>query len=602
MSHVSRTLTVLCGLLLQLAILSGAVGCRQLSPALSDVSNNPEPATAALSQAGIGYRKQFTGREFVAVTAHPLASDAAYRVLDKGGSALDAAIAAQMVLGLVEPQSSGIGGGGFLLYWDAGQRKLFAFDGRETAPAAASERLFLDERGEPLSFAEAIVGGRSVGVPGLLRMLELAHQQHGRLAWQYLFGDAIALAENGFAVSPRLHSLVAQVPLLDQRIALDNYLHVDARPLPEGHWLTNPDYANSLRRIASEGADALYQGELARSITTAVNNDINPGALSLQDMRAYRALEREALCKRVLGYNICGMGLPSSGAATVLGILGQMEVLLAEGKLSKGRTVSGYPETAHAFIEASRLAFADRNTWLADPGFVDVPLGGLLDNSYIEGRAARIDMSRRQQQVEPGLPEPNVATRYIPADGFAMPSTTHMSIVDAEGNIVSMTTSIESAFGSRLMTNGFLLNNQLTDFSFAPLGEDGSVVANRVEPGKRPLSSMSPIIIFNASNDPVMVIGSPGGRSIIPYVARVIYDHIVGGEDLYHAVAAKHVVETGRLVLETGTVPGFVEALQHKGHTPVLRDQSSGIHALHIAPDGWTGVADPRREGHVAAR
>lgn len=569
-------------------------------PVLQDAGSNPEPATTQNNNPAQAL-KQKAGSSYVAVTANPHASSAAGAVLERGGSAIDAAIAAQMVLGLVEPQSSGIGGGAFLLYWDNTERRLYSYDGRETAPQSATEKLFLDSEGKPLGLGEAIVGGRSVGVPGLLRMLELAHSNHGSVTWRELFDEAIDLAENGFAVSPRLHTLIERVPLLDKRPVLRNYLFENEEALQAGSRLKNIEYAVSLQEIAEQGADYFYGGELARAIVDTVNRDDNPGSLSLQDLAAYSAAEREPVCQWIFGYNICGMGPPSSGATTVLGILGQLEQLLSEGRLKRGDTVSGSVDAAHAFIEAMRLAFADRNTYLADPDFIAVPVDELLEKDYLAARAALIDPLERTEAISAGkLNEGNTA--FVTASGFDLPSTTHLSIVDSAGNIASLTSSIETAFGSRLMTNGFILNNQLTDFSFSPVDKDGGDVANRVEGGKRPLSSMSPMIIFNKANEPVMVIGSPGGKSIIAYVARVIYDHIVGGNDLYEAINGKHVVDTGRLRLEEGIDDQLVEGLRAKGHQPALRGQSSGIHALHRIPGGWQGVADPRREGSVSAR
>lgn len=616
-----------CGVLL-LALLSVllfllAGGCATNSSTNTSVSNtvkilqdplsNPEPATQQSdaennkkSESGDRlFVRQKSGTEFVAVTANPHASEAAYNILELGGSAIDAAIAAQMVLGLVEPQSSGIGGGGFLLYWDNKTRQLYTYDGRETAPAAASEKLFLDRDGKPLKFGEAMIGGRSVGVPGLLRMLERAHKDHGNIEWKGLFSEAIDLAENGFAVSPRLHSLIQQVPWLDKRPDLAGYLFEDGMPLPVGHELHNPNYADSLRKIAQRGVSTFYAGALAQSIVAKVNEDVNAGHLSLADMKGYQAVLRKPVCKAVFNYRICGMGPPSSGATAVLSVLAQLEVLLENGELEKGDTISEDADTAHAFIEVSRLAFADRNTYLADPDFVDaIPdvIDDLLDDAYINQRAMLVDMDMRMDAVSAGDPKNRKGVSFVTAEGFDIPSTTHLSIVDAGGNIVSMTSSVESAFGSRLMVSGFILNNQLTDFSFVPSKPDGGKIANRVEGGKRPLSSMSPMIIFNQSNDPVMVVGSPGGRSIITYVARVIYDHIVGGLNLTDAIDGKHVVGTGRLRLEVGISDSLVAGLREKGHQPALRGQSSGIHALHRIPGGWQGVADPRREGTVAAK
>ncbi|NNC54852.1 MAG: gamma-glutamyltransferase family protein, partial [Pseudomonadales bacterium] len=433
------------------------------------------------------------------------------------------------VLGLVEPQSSGIGGGGFLLYWDADSRRLHSYDGRETAPSAASESLFVNPAdGGRMAFGQALIGGRSVGVPGLLRMLAMAHKAHGAQPWQQLFEPAIALAQSGFSVSPRLASLVANVPALKVRPAIRAYLHPGGQALLAGETLSNKAYARSLETIASQGANAMYRGPLADAFVAAVNSDPNPGALSAEDMWQYRAVRREPVCRMAFEHRVCSMGPPSSGATTVLAILGTLEALQDNANASQasprasGESIAANAQRAHQFIESSRLAFADRNYYVGDTDFVDVPIEGLLNPAYLASRAKLVRPQQRLANIKQG--EPAGAAPRAMAEPLELASTTHLVIVDAAGNIASMTTSIESAFGSRLMVDGYILNNQLTDFSFLPRDANQHLLANRVQGGKRPLSSMSPVIVFNLQGEPVLALGSPGGKSIIGFVARVLYE------------------------------------------------------------------------------
>lgn len=446
----------------------------------------PEPAT------GRSTLKAGSAARYMVVAANPHAVAAGTEMIEAGGSAVDALIATQMVLNLVEPQSSGIGGGAFLLHFEAATGEVTAYDGRETAPAQATPDLFLKPDGTPESFREMIVGGRPVGTPGVLRMLEQAHKAHGRLPWARLFEPAIALAENGFEVSPRLHELIAAVPALKLSPVTRAYFHgPDGEPLPVGHRLRNPELAATLRLIAAGGADAFYKGPLAARIVDAVRNaPVNPGRLSLDDLASYQARERKAVCRPYRQWRACGMPPPTSGGVTVLQILG----LLEHFDLSRLDPLSA--DAAHLLAEASRLAFADRAMYLADPDFVAVPVEGLLAPDYLARRAALIDPERTMGKAVAGTPA-MVEAAFAPAPAGDFPSTSHISIVDADGNAASMTTSIESAFGSKLMVGGFLLNNQLTDFSFRPQTPDGRTVANRVEAGKRPRSSMSPFLVFD---------------------------------------------------------------------------------------------------------
>ncbi len=530
-------------------------------------------------------------RQMVAA-ANPLAVEAGMAMLRQDGSATDAAIATALVLGLVEPQSSGIGGGAFLLHYSAASREVAAYDGRESAPAGADEALFLTADSEPLPFWEAVVGGRSVGTPGLLRMLELAHQAHGRLPWAELFEPAIRLAEEGFAVSPRLHQLIAGDRYLKRYPETAAYFHDPAgNPLPVGHLLKNPAYAATLRAVAAGGADAFYRGAIAVDIATRVRGVAhNPGRLSYSDLATYEARRRAPLCLPYRQWIVCGMPPPTSGGVAVLQILKLLERfdLAAQAPLS--------PEAIHLVAEAGRLAFADRNRFLADSDFVAVPLDALLDPAYLAGRSMLIDPAASLGEASPGLPGQQAAA---PAQ-LDPPSTSHLSVVDAEGNAVSMTASIESAFGARVMARGFLLNNELTDFSFRPQ-VDGQPVANRVEPGKRPRSSMSPTLVLDRRGRFVMAIGSPGGSRIIGYTAKAIIAALDWNLTMQEAVALPNFVNrNGATDLEAGTAAEAAKAaLEALGHEVNVRDLTSGLHGIRLTPAGLQGGADPRREGVV---
>lgn len=557
----------------------------------------PGPERAPEADTGVGTVATARAERYLAVTANPHATRAATAMLAAGGSAVDAAIAAQLVLGLVEPQSSGIGGGAFMLHWNARQSRLQAYDGRETAPATVEETLFLRPDGSPMGYFEAVIGGASVGVPGVVKMLALAHAEHGELDWKRLFEPAIRLAREGFAVSPRLHLLLDKVPRVAVNPAIRDYFYTaEGDPLPEGARLRNPAYAHTLEQLAREGAEVFYRGAIARDIVRAVGSDPNRrGALSLEDMAAYRALERDPVCGRYRHYRVCGMPPPSSGGTTVLAILGMLEALEVD-------PAAPLVQRAHFFAEASRLAFADRGRYLADPDMVAVPTAGLVDSAYLRRRAQLIDPCQAMADNPPGDP-PGAPPRAAAASP-ELPSTSHLSIVDAEGNALSMTSSIEMAFGSRILVGGFLLNNQLTDFSFVPRKPGQHLVANRVQGGKRPRSSMAPTVVF-ADDRPVLLIGSPGGSRIIDYVARSLWDVLDGRRDLPQAVAAPHWVHSGRgdLELESGhDLEALAEGLRERGHSVTLRPQTSGLHAIQIAPDGLLGVADPRREGAAAGR
>ncbi|MEZ5670556.1 MAG: gamma-glutamyltransferase [Alphaproteobacteria bacterium] len=565
-----------------------AIAALLLSAPLGAEQPPPEGAT------GLAHGEVVRTESFMVVAANPYATETGVSILRAGGSAVDAAIAVQLVLNLVEPQSSGLGGGAFMLAWDAGTGVLDAYDGRETAPAEAGESLFMGDDGEPMGFWDAVVGGRSVGTPGLLRLLERAHSDHGRLPWAELFEPAIELAEQGFIVSPRLNALITEDEHLARYETARSYFYNDrGEPLPVGHVLRNPRYADLLRTIATEGADAFYSGSIAFDIVTAVRNaPDNPGLLNLDDMTRYAAIRRDPVCAPYRVWRICGMPPPTSGGVTLLEIMGLLE------RFDIAALDPGSAEFAHLFAEAGRLAFADRNLYIADPGFVDVPVEGLLDPAYLAERSRLIDPDKDMGEAAAGTPDRQQGWNFEPGVSLELPSTSHISIVDADGNAVAMTTSIESAFGSRVMVHGVLLNNQLTDFSFRPEDAAGPV-ANRVEPGKRPRSSMAPTMVFDADGRLVLVVGSPGGSRIIGYVAQAIIAALDWGLDPQAAVALPHLGNrNGSTDLEEGTAAAdLADALEAMGHDVRVMPLNSGLHMIKIDGDGLLGGADPRREG-----
>ena len=498
-------------------------------------------------------RDAVTARQFMVAAAHPLASEAGYEVLRRGGSVVDAAIAVQMVLGLVEPESSGIGGGAFLLHWSEGEQKLRSYDGRETAPAAARADRFL-ANGKPLAFLEAALSGRSVGVPGVVRMLELAHRRHGRLPWAALFQPAIRLAEEGFPLSPKLHAL-----LQETKVGL--YPGSAA-----GERVANPAYGATLRAIAAGGADAMHRGAIAEDIVRAARAD-----LTAADVAAYRPVEREPVCGRYRVWRICSMAPPSSGGVAVLQILGMLE---------RTPFAAAPPQSAHAvhyFAEAGRLAYADRARYLGDPGFVAVPVVRLVSPAYLSRRAGLIG-ERSLGQALPGDVESG---------------TSHFSIVGPDGDALAMTTTIETLFGSRILVRGFLLNNQLTDFDFVP----GS--PNEVGPGKRPRSSMAPTMVFDSRGQLRLVVGSPGGSAIINYVAKALVGVLDWKLDIQQAIDLPNFgSRNGPTQLEAGTALEKLAApLEERGHQVNLTRLQSGLHGIERVPGGWRGGADSRREG-----
>jgi len=548
----------------------------------------PEAATGSTARQAVHARRQMVA------TANGHASMAAQQILRAGGSAVDAAIAASMVLNLTEPQSSGIGGGAFMLTWDPERRAMGAFDGRETTPAAARPERFVGADGRPMAFAEAVHSGLSVGVPGLLRMLELAHRQHGVLPWARLFEPAIALAESGFAVSERLHKLIASDLFLKNDAAARAYFFDAAgQPLAIGALLRNPELAQVLRRVASEGADAFYRGDIARDMVAAVAGHRRPGDLSEPDLQAYRALQRPVLCGPYRAYQVCGMPPPSSGGIAVLAMLGLLE------RFDLAAWAPNSAQAVHLLAEAGRLAYADRDVYVADPDFVTVPTQALVDPAYLRSRSALIDMQRSMGRASHGVP-PGWSVSAGPDVSAEVPATTHLSVVDSRGRAVSMTSTIEAQFGSRIMVRGFLLNNQLTDFSLAPQ-EGGRPVANRVEPGKRPRSSMAPTLVFDPQGQLFMVTGSPGGSLIINYVAKTLIGVIDGKLDIQQAIALPNRGSRNRATeIEKGSaLEALVGPLRAMGHEVQAIEMTSGLQGIVRTPDGLVGGADPRREGLV---
>ncbi|MEX0638758.1 MAG: gamma-glutamyltransferase, partial [Burkholderiales bacterium] len=508
-------------------------------------------------------RRAAYAKRFMVAAADPRAVDAGLQMLRAGGSAADAAIAAQLVLGLVEPQSSGLGGGAFALTWTEKERRVRSYDGRETAPAAAKPDRFVDRHGNPEQFMAAVMSGRSVGVPGVPRLLELLHREHGRLPWARLFEPAIRLAQKGFTKTRRLARLLEREPQM--------------RPFFAGARIVNPEYAATLRELAHEGAGAFYRGPIAADIVRAVDAD-----LALADLAAYRVIERDPVCGQYRGQRICGMGPPSSGAIGVLQILGILE------RTNFRRAAPGSAEAVHLFSEAARLAYGDRARHVGDPDFNRVPVARMLAPAYLEARA-RLIGERSMGYALPGTLDPET------------PGTSHLSVVDGDGDAVAMTTSIEMGFGSRILVRGFLLNNQLTDFSFRPefLGQPA---VNRVQGGKRPRSSMAPTLVFGREGKLHMVLGSPGGLAIINFVAKTLVATLDWRMDIQQAISAPNFGSTnGPTFLERGTeYEALGDALAERGHVLNFARLTSGLHGIERVPSGWRGGADPRRAGLAA--
>lgn len=558
----------------------------------------PEATSGYAEKAGV------VSKKFMVAAANPLATDAGYQILKAGGSAIDVAIATQMVLTLVEPQSSGIGGGAFLMHFDG--RTVKAFDGRETAPATATEKLFQTADGKAMNFYDGVVGGRSTGAPGVLRMLELAHKQYGKLSWATLFVPAIKLADDGFAVSPRLHTLLKSETYLKSDAAAAAYFYdQEGNPRPVGHVLKNPALAKVLREIATGGADAFYKGHIAQDIEAKVkSHPANPGGLSAADIAGYQAKVREPICTDYKKWTVCGMPPPSSGGIAIAQMLGMLETRDISGFAPKDGALDA--EAIHLFSEAGRLAYADRSRYVADTDFLSLSgnsIKPLWDKKYLAERAALIT-DKSMGPAKFGTP-PGMSVAWGLDTSPELPSTSHISIVDANGNAISMTSTIEDAFGSRQMVDGFLLNNQLTDFSFDSADANGPI-ANRVQAGKRPRSSMAPTFVFDKDSKKLLLsTGSPGGSAIINYVGKVLVGTMDWGLNVQQAISLPNFgSRNGPTELEQGRVSdALIEALKAKGHNVRVMEQTSGLQGimrLNIhGEEMWFGGADPRREGIV---
>ncbi len=547
----------------------------------------PERATART------VKKSTYGQHFMVVAANPLAARAGVAMLEAGGSAADAAIAVQLVLNLVEPQSSGIGGGAFALYWQAKARRLVTYDGRETAPLAATPDLFRDA-GKLLPYATAVRTGRAVGVPGTVALLWRLHQKHGRLPWARLFAPAIRLAEAGFAVSPRLHGLLRHAFFLRRRVATRAYFFTaEGDPLPVGFRRNNKPFAATLRLIARDGPRAFYRGPVAQDIVAAVKADRPwPGGLRPGDLGRYKVVSRAPICASYRAWQVCGMGPPSSGGIAVAQILGQL------ARFDLARMPPMGPKALHLLIESSRLAFADRNRYVADTNFIEVPVARMLAPDYLRRRSMLIDPAKAGGRAQPGQFVIKKGALPVPGHSLEIPATSHISIVDGEGNALSMTTTIEAGFGSGIMVRGFLLNNELTDFSFRR-ERGGRPVANRVQGGKRPRSSMAPTMVFGRTGRLMLVAGSPGGSRIIGYVTLAIVAILDWRMTAQSAADLPHVLSrNGPVEVENGAPAALVTALRALGHKVRQARMTSGLHLIRRLADGrLEGATDPRREG-----
>ena len=567
------------------AAVSQEVSAPVLTPHL-----NPEAATAWTD------RHAVRAHHHMIATANSWASQAGERILAEGGSATDAVIAAQMVLNLVEPQSSGIGGGAFMISFDGMTGTVQSYDGRETAPGAARSNRFM-QAGQPLEFWDAVNNGRSVGVPGLVRALALMHEQHGRLPWARLFEPAIELATTGFPVSERLHALLLKNEHLPRQAAAAAYFYdADGRPWPVGHVLKNAALARTLRALADKGPDVFYNGSIAHAIVAAVASHPIPGDLSLADMARYTAIEREPLCTPYKALELCGAPPPSAGPLAVM----QMLKILTHTPIAHLHPDS--LQAVHYFSEAGKLAFADRDVYLADPAFIDVPAQALLDDDYLAARAALIRPDCSLGRAQPGDPVEGQA-ELGQDDALELPSTTHVVAVDMHGSVVSMTSTIESAFGSKILVDGFLLNNELTDFSLSDVDAQGRPIANRVEPLKRPRSSMAPMLVLKDGR-PVLALGSPGGSAIINYVAKTLLGVLEWDLNIQEAINLPNRGSRNSFTeLEKNTdLHVLASGLRAMGHEVREIDFPSGVQGVALGPDGLQGGADPRREGSVLGR
>jgi gamma-glutamyltranspeptidase / glutathione hydrolase len=533
-------------------------------------------------------------KHHMVAAANPYAAQAGLDMLRAGGSAVDAAIATQAVLGLVEPESSGLGGGAFLVLFDPATNTVTTFDGRETAPASATPEMFLDANGQVRPKGQVIPGGLSVGVPGVIAMLEMAHKKYGRLPWAKLFEPAIKLARDGFPVGPKLANTIATDTAAAQMPDIKRtFFHADGTPFKQGEVFKSPAYAATLEAIAKGGAHTFYSGAIAQSIVDAVQHaPMNQGGMTLADLKAYRPVERPPVCGTYRGDKICSMPPPSSGGVAVLQILATLERFPSSDL--QPNTLS----YAQLFTQANRLAFADRNEYIGDPAFVCVPVEGLLNRQYLAQRSALIDPNKDMGTVAAGTPPDRGKCLYAPQRTPQRHGTSHLSVVDDKGEVVAMTTTIESGFGSMVMASGFLLNNQLTDFSLEPM-RNGVPVANAPAAGKRPMSAMAPSIVFGPDGKFLIAAGSPGGPVIIPDVAGALIALIDGGLTPQQTAALPHIFNMNSpTIIEKGTaLEALTPKLEAMGHTVRVVPIYSGLHIIEKTKDGYIGGADPRRDG-----
>lgn len=584
-----------------------STGCENQSQE-SDVSYQiPEPPEIS---SGYQPKPGWAASEFAVASANPLSTDAGYQIIQAGGNAVDAAVVVQMVLALVEPQSSGIGGGAFFLMWDG--EEIHAYNGRETAPSGATEELFLDENGEPLPFADAVRSGKSVGVPGTVALMKVIHEKFGNLSWADLLEPAITLAEEGFQITPRLHRILEEdQSLRENELARDFYYDDSGNAHPVGYLLKNQALGEILRNVSQEGISAFYEGAVAEDISQRVQNHVRPGSMTPEDLAGYPDLdlETEEICNDWKSYEICGFPPPASGHLAIMQILGVMENL-EEPEIALQDSIPS-SQWMHQYLEAAKLAFADRNQYVADERFVEPPgdsWQSMLDSTYLVERAQLVHSNSSMEEADPGTPG-EMQSIYGVQKTQPEYGTSHISIVDREGNAVSMTTTIESGFGSRIMSDGgtglpggFMLNNELTDFSLSPTDDNGNPIANRVEPGKRPRSSMAPTLVFDGDTGEFLsAVGSPGGTSIIHYTAKAIvgmYDWDLNAQEAIDLPNFGNY--NGPSVLEEDRYPeAFIDDLEAMGHEIIVRPMTSGIQAIQKTDTGYFGGADPRREGVV---
>jgi len=556
-----------------------------LNPLAQSITElSPEPSSQFTN------KRMVFARQHMVVSANPYISEAGNMILAQGGNAVDAAIATALMVSLVEPQSGGIGGGGFILYLNPKENILTSIDARETSSNTTKENQYLDSNDKPLNYGQAVSLGTSVGVPSLLKGLALLHQKYGNLEWKKLFLPTIRLAKEGFIISPRLHTLIVKDPFLLKNTNASRYFFdKDLNPLPIGYLLKNPELAKVLEEVSIHGVEKFYEGEIAKDITRAVNQHLTPGGLNGDDLKQYQAVERKVVCGPYRSWKICGMAPPSSGGITLISMLG----ILQNFPLSQLDEI----DYLHFLSEAGRLAYADRDRYIADPDFIDIPIDSLIDSKYTKERSHLISKSKSMTKAKPGIF--NQLPVQLGSDSNSeLPATSHISIVDKNGQAVSMTISVASAFGSRIMTNGFFLNNEMTDFSFTAK-ENQQLIANRIEPIKRPRSSMSPTFVFDEQQRLVMALGSAGGPSIINYVAKAITGVLDRNFNIQEAIDYPNIGSRNQEteLEKESMVEKYAQELQRRGHPILIREMNSGTQGIFINRDGLWGGVDGRREG-----